>query len=120
MFQQCALPLPVVQASVAAEAAVPGTTLDLSQTNLGQAAWICSETGGVNGVTVQVQVSNDGANWQLGALLAISTAIAANATVIVPLSGGSTPVPSRYVRLSLKDTVGGNHGQLTVRGGFAL
>jgi hypothetical protein len=114
-FQICAIPS-VVQNSTNGETAVPGTTMDLSQCEVGLANWICSETGHVNGVTVTLQISNDNITWQTSAVSGVTLILAASASGVLKVA--NSQVQSRYVRLGVFSTSAGNSGQFTVLGGF--
>jgi len=118
MFQTCALPS-VAQVSTAAEVVVPGTVLDLGQTDTGVYEYTCQETGGMNSIQVGVQTSNDGKNWTSSVTSGYFLQIMGGGLDFIGPPAISPATPSRFVRLSLIDTVAGLHGDLLVTGGFA-
>ena len=116
-YQITAIP-PITQISTAAEIAVTDSLLDLAQACQGACGWICAETGGINGITVGIQISNDGINWQASAVFGMILVLNPGAINILGFSAINSHVAFRYVRLSVKDTIGGSHGTLVLSGGF--
>jgi hypothetical protein len=88
---------------------VNGTIIDRSL-GLGYAvSFLCIEQGGVNGITVKVQASIDGATWDDDTG---EVPVAAGTHVVVFGAGSG----ARYYQLAIKDTVANSHGVAVVSG----
>jgi hypothetical protein len=100
--------------STASYALVPGSIMDLSQVALGQVTYIVSETGGVNGITVELQTSNDQQTWvTIGAAKTIG---AGSSLIVGAAASGTATALGRYVQLVVEDTNSGSHGVLAGTG----
>jgi hypothetical protein len=116
------VPAQATQVSANGYQPITGTTIDLSPTNHNAYSFQVKETGGVNGITVKVQGSNDNTNWNdIISCLSDDPAFTYAVAVAVAASGLKTLYPNmqfgcsfRYVRMAVTDTVGNSHGTAQV------
>jgi hypothetical protein len=107
------VPTPATATSTATAALVPGTLIDLSVTLLGNVGFVVTETGGAHAVTLDIWVSNDGANW-LALGLAVNLDASDTGNVYCTLVTNS--FIARYAQLAIADASSGSHGVISATG----